>query len=308
MDLIRFMLFSCSKYVDLQVCNLSDVPLVNAVLFAKIRLLEGGTFDDCTERVEVVRNSCSWSHRSNFCCRITSDPTSGILERCLCRISIRKEQKGGKSFLKLGFVDINLSEFAGSGVEGMTRSYLLDGYGLHQRQDNSKVQIKITMTHQSADPFFRVPFIGGADTIEDSSLNPYLKASDVEEDEDEDVAGSFVKLRAQTNNDAPECSSMAGSCSVADECASMSSDNRRNAPSALRRLSQDRSSAPRIQSTRIDAGGVIDRMLAETRWPARGEASASEEGLALYVDQDGAASIDPQGAGFQKVTLADTSS
>ncbi|VDK47231.1 unnamed protein product [Cylicostephanus goldi] len=104
--------------VDLQVCNLSDVPLVNAVLFAKIRLLDGGTFDDCTERVEVFRNSCSWSHRSNFCCRITSDPTSGMLERCLCRISIRKEQKGGKSFVKLGFVDINLSEFAGSGVEG----------------------------------------------------------------------------------------------------------------------------------------------------------------------------------------------
>lgn len=293
--------------VDLQVCNLSDVPLVNAVLFAKIRLLEGGTFDDCTERVEVVRNSCSWSHRSNFCCRITSDPSSGILERCLCRISIRKEQKGGKSFVKLGFVDINLSEFAGSGVEGMTRSYLLDGYGLHQRQDNSKVQIKITMTHQSADPFFRVPFLGGADTIEDSSLNPYLKASDVEEDEDEDIAGAFVKMRLSASADVPECCSMAGSCSVADECASMSSDNRRNAQSALRRLSQDRSSAPRIQSTRIDAGGVIDRMLAETRWPARGDTSTSEEGLALYVDQDGAASIDPQGAGFQKVTLADTS-
>ncbi|VDL84501.1 unnamed protein product [Nippostrongylus brasiliensis] len=179
----------------------------------------------------------------------------------------------------------------------MTRSYLLDGYRLHQRQDNSKVQIKITMTHQSADPFFRVPFVGGADTIEDSSLNPYLKASDVEDEEDEDIAGAFVKMRGQANTDIP----------VADECVSMSSDNRRNAQSALRRLSQDRSSAPRIQSTRIDAGGVIDRMLAETRWPTKGEASASEEGLALYVDQDGAASIDPQGAGFQKVTLADTS-
>ncbi|EYB83668.1 hypothetical protein Y032_0331g2720 [Ancylostoma ceylanicum] len=189
--------------VDLQVCNLSDVPLVNAVLFAKIRLLEGGTFDDCTERVEVFRNSCSWSHRSNFCCRITSDPSSGILERCLCRISIRKEQKGGKSFVKLGFVDINLSEFAGSGVEGMTRSYLLDGYGLHQRQDNSKVQIKITMTHQSADPFFRVPFVGGGDTIEDNSLNPYLKASDVEEDEDEDVSGSYVKMRPNSTAEVP---------------------------------------------------------------------------------------------------------
>lgn len=294
--------------VDLQVCNLSDVPLVNAVLFAKIRLLEGGTFDDCTERVEVVKNSCSWSHRSNFCCRITSDPSSGILERCLCRISIRKEQKGGKSFLKLGFVDINLSEFAGSGVEGMTRFYLLDGYGgLHQRQDNSKVQIKITMTHQSADPFFRVPFIGGTETIEDSSLNPYLKASDVDDNEDEEYPGSFAKSRGNATIEFIESSSLAGSCSMGDECASMSSDNRRNAPSTLRRLSQDRSSAPRIQSTRIDAGGVIDRMLAETRWPSNADANTSEEGLALYVDQDGAASIDPQGAGFQKVTLADTS-
>ncbi|KIH60958.1 hypothetical protein ANCDUO_08776 [Ancylostoma duodenale] len=58
----------------------------------------------------------------------------------------------------------------------------------------------------------------------------------------------------------------------------------------------------------IDAEGVIDRMLAETRWATKSETSASEEGLALYVDRDGAASIDPQGAGFQKVTLADTSS
>uniref|UniRef100_A0A0K0D5J5 Transposase n=1 Tax=Angiostrongylus cantonensis TaxID=6313 RepID=A0A0K0D5J5_ANGCA len=47
-------------------------------------------------------------------------------------------------------------------------------------------------------------------------------------------------------------------------------------------------------------------MLAETRWPTKGDTNTSEEGLALYVDQDGAASIDPQGAGFQKVTLADT--
>lgn len=60
--------------------------------------------------------------------------------------------------------------------------------------------------------------------------------------------------------------------------------------------------------SRIDAEGVIDRMLAETRWATKSETSASEEGLALYVDRDGAASIDPQGAGFQKVTLADTSS
>ncbi|KHJ84411.1 hypothetical protein OESDEN_15875 [Oesophagostomum dentatum] len=143
------------------------------------------------------------------------------------------------------------------------------------------------MTHQSADPFFRVlvsvflkfffsflscrlfdcvsllvlvvslfirfrPFVGGGDTIEDNSLNPYLKASDVEEEEDDDAAGSYVKMRPNSTAEVPECSSVAGSGSVADECASLSSDNRRNPPSsALRRLSQDRSSAPRIQSTRL---------------------------------------------------------
>lgn len=34
-------------------CHLSDVPLVNAVLFAKVRLLDGGAFEAPTERVEV---------------------------------------------------------------------------------------------------------------------------------------------------------------------------------------------------------------------------------------------------------------
>jgi hypothetical protein len=36
--------------VDLEVTDLSDVPLVNAVLFAKVRLLDGGSFVHSTAR------------------------------------------------------------------------------------------------------------------------------------------------------------------------------------------------------------------------------------------------------------------
>ncbi|KHN86335.1 Uncharacterized protein Tcan_14006 [Toxocara canis] len=103
-------------------------------------------------------------------CRIGCDPETGVLERCACRISLRKEQKGGKSYQKLGFVDINLSQFAASGVEGIEQSYLLDGYGNNQRQDNSRLLIKVTMSHQSADPIFKVPRIESH--LEEHLLNP----------------------------------------------------------------------------------------------------------------------------------------
>ncbi len=122
-------------------------------------------------RVEVANHVACWRRRFLFSCRIGSDVNSGILASCLCRISVRKVQylfiiikwscfqelKGGKAYQKLGFVDINLAEFAASGVEGLTRSYLLDGYDSgHQRQDNSRITVKVTMVHQSADPFFKV--------------------------------------------------------------------------------------------------------------------------------------------------------
>lgn len=68
-----------------------------------------------------------------------------------------QELKGGKSFHKLGFVDVNLSEYAGSGVDGLTRSYLLEGYNAGcQRQDNSLLRINASMVLQSADPYFKV--------------------------------------------------------------------------------------------------------------------------------------------------------
>uniref|UniRef100_A0A915IZ68 C2 NT-type domain-containing protein n=1 Tax=Romanomermis culicivorax TaxID=13658 RepID=A0A915IZ68_ROMCU len=145
--------------VDFSLIDLNNVPYVNAVLFTKIRLLEGGgSFSQLSPRVSVVNHHIRWNKSFQFSCRITSCPQTGVLEPRICRVSIRKELKGGKSYQKLGFCDINLSEYAGTGVTGMTRSYLLEGYDSgHQRQDNSILTVNITMTLQSSDPFFRVP-------------------------------------------------------------------------------------------------------------------------------------------------------
>ena len=47
----------------------------------------------------------------------------GVLESCRCRVGIRKEEKGGKNYRKIGFVDVDLAEYAGAGPS--TQRYIL---------------------------------------------------------------------------------------------------------------------------------------------------------------------------------------
>ena len=64
-----------------------------------------------------------------------------------------QESKGGRSYHKLGFADIDLAEFAGAGLT--TRRYLLEGYDTKHRQDNSTLKVSIDMTLLSGDPCFK---------------------------------------------------------------------------------------------------------------------------------------------------------
>uniref|UniRef100_A0ACB8F301 Uncharacterized protein n=3 Tax=Sphaerodactylus townsendi TaxID=933632 RepID=A0ACB8F301_9SAUR len=85
---------------------------------------------------------------------MSASATSGILDPCICRVSVRKELKGGKAYAKLGFADLNLAEFAGSG--NTTRRCLLEGYDTkNTRQDNSILKILISMQLMSGDPCFK---------------------------------------------------------------------------------------------------------------------------------------------------------
>ncbi|PNF24057.1 hypothetical protein B7P43_G08111 [Cryptotermes secundus] len=70
-------------------------------------------------------------------------------------MSCFQELKGGRSFQKLGFTDLNLAEFAGSGQT--TRRCLLEGYDTRHRQDNSMLTVAIHMNMLSGDILFKVP-------------------------------------------------------------------------------------------------------------------------------------------------------
>lgn len=84
-----------------------------------------------------------------------ANASTGVLERCVLRISVRRESKGGRSFDKLGFVDLNLAEYAGAGET--CKKALLEGYdNRHTRQDNSMLRFSIKMNMLSGDVLFKV--------------------------------------------------------------------------------------------------------------------------------------------------------
>ncbi|KAF3699272.1 Protein FAM102B [Channa argus] len=141
--------------VDFELEDLSSIPFVNGVLFCKVRLLDGG-FAEESSRESVQANCVHWKKKFSFICKMSANAGTGVLDPCVCRVSVRKELKGGKTFAKLGFADLNLSEFAGSG--STTRRCLLEGYDTkNTRQDNSILKVVITTQLVSGDPCFKTP-------------------------------------------------------------------------------------------------------------------------------------------------------
>lgn len=142
---------------QVEICleELLEVPFVSAVLFAKLRLLDGGNFQDHSSRQEVQDHKVHWDANFTFPCKMMANASTGIMERCILRISIRKECKGGRSFTKLGFVDLNLAEFAGAGL--IHKKALLEGYDTRHRQDNSMLKFKIELNMISGDILFKAP-------------------------------------------------------------------------------------------------------------------------------------------------------
>ncbi|PWA17027.1 hypothetical protein CCH79_00013263 [Gambusia affinis] len=115
----------------------------------------------CTE--EVHENCVRWRKRFTFVSKMSANPHTGMLDPSVCRVSVRKELKGGKAYSKLGFTDLNMAEFAGSG--STVRCCLLEGYDTkNTRQDNSILKARwrtdghlviIGMTLLSGDPCFK---------------------------------------------------------------------------------------------------------------------------------------------------------
>ncbi|CAI9584450.1 unnamed protein product [Staurois parvus] len=156
---MAFMMMKKKKFkfrVDFELDDLSSVPFVNGILFCKIRLLDGGSFSVESSREVVQANSVHWKKKvllyvQDECKCCLRDLGSVCLQG-----SVRKELKGGKAYAKLGFADLNLAEFAGSG--NTIRRCLLEGYDTkNTRQDNSILKVGISMQLMSGDPCFKTP-------------------------------------------------------------------------------------------------------------------------------------------------------
>ncbi|XP_074654017.1 uncharacterized protein LOC141908088 isoform X6 [Tubulanus polymorphus] len=146
--------------VNFELDELSSFTFVSGIIFAKIRLLDGGSFSEFSPREEVVDHCVKWGTKFQFECKMTANPSTGVLQPCMLRVSVRREVKGGQKSEKLGFAEINLAEFAGS--SSTTRLYLLEGYdsafkGMKHRQDNSTLKVSIGLHLKTGDPCFKTP-------------------------------------------------------------------------------------------------------------------------------------------------------
>ena len=137
-------------YLDL--VELSNVALRNEFIFVKIRQKNGGKLNYLSPKSEVREHKVVWNEKINFQCKTQANASTGILNECCLRFSVRKETRLGGTY-KLGFVDVNLSEFAGCGKQ--SGKYLLEGYTSLTRLDNSILKFYIDMQLISGDPVFK---------------------------------------------------------------------------------------------------------------------------------------------------------
>lgn len=76
--------------VRLRLEGLSSVPYINGRLFAKVRLIDGGSFCQESEREEVNDHCVKWDRKFEFECRMSANASNGVLSSCLIRISVRR--------------------------------------------------------------------------------------------------------------------------------------------------------------------------------------------------------------------------
>lgn len=136
--------------------ELLNCTYLTGAIFAKIRLRDGGTFSELSDSCDVKSHCIKWNQTFQFHSKMYASPSTGELEPCYCKVSIRKETKGGRSYKKLGYIKINLAEYAGAGAT--QRKYLLESYNENKHKpDNSILQVTISLRQTSGDSLFKVP-------------------------------------------------------------------------------------------------------------------------------------------------------
>ncbi|KAG7214692.1 hypothetical protein INR49_010584 [Caranx melampygus] len=297
--------------VDFDLEELSSIPFVNGVLFCKVRLVDGGFAEEST-REPVQANCVHWKKRFSFMCKMSANAGTGVLDPCVCRVSVRK----------LGFADLNLSEFAGSG--STTRRCLLEGYDTkNTRQDNSILKVIITMQLMSGDPCFKTPpstaMTLGVPQTEAERLLEDRKGGDMHISLSQpQTPGKSVSVpeellvygHSRTSSYASQQSKISGYSSNHSSLTDLS--HRRSAsggsastgigsildPVISRHPIKQNSvenQLKRVDATRVDADDIIEKILQSQDFSHSFlDSSAEEEGLSLFVGPGGSTALGSQ--------------
>jgi len=125
--------------VQVDITSLSAVPYVNGHCYCKLRLLSCGHFEAKTHLKPIQNEIVQWNQNFRFEIKI---PENSNIDDAKLRISVRRE--GAKSEVKIGYVDLQLSQFAevGRSHQGVLRGY----EKTKQRQDNSILKVSIFLS------------------------------------------------------------------------------------------------------------------------------------------------------------------
>uniref|UniRef100_A0A3B3Z847 C2 NT-type domain-containing protein n=1 Tax=Periophthalmus magnuspinnatus TaxID=409849 RepID=A0A3B3Z847_9GOBI len=299
--------------VDFELDELSSVPFVNGVLFCKVRLLDGGFSEEST-REQVQANCVRWRKMFSFPCKMSANAGTGVLDPCVCRVSVRKELKGGKAYAKLGFADLNLAEFAGSG--NTTRRCLLEGYDTkNTRQDNSILKNPSKSVYNGKCPVVSDDLGGCGHSRTSSYASQQSKVSGYSTGHSR--SSSMTEFSHRRNHSIGSTSTGIGSipepseerenrtCPVLPEHPNTSPPNSTASSSPVRSASscerlnrhpvkQDsmESQLKRMDDTRVDADDVVEKILQSQDFtPSLLDSSAEEEGLRLFVGPGGSTAL-----------------
>jgi len=314
--------------VDLTLNELTEVSFGKATLFAKVRQLEGGNFQQSSKREEVDNHAVRYDTKFTFPCKMAANSSTGVLDSCKCRVSIRKEEKGGKNFRKIGFVDVDLAEYAGAGPS--TQRYILQAYDLNHRLDNSLLQITLNITLREGDLVFQRPLTrnqpillpgeeagtgpgGGVDEGDPSSglLAPQpgdvtvpslintknnLTLSDITgEDAGHTRNSSNTSTKSQTGS--AGYSSQSSHAAHSRQSSEDSSHNRNlsgvSADTGIFGSMEKDKRRKKLDSGRVDAEDVINELMEDMQLhESSGNTQEGSEGLQLYLAPDGSVRFD----------------
>ncbi|XP_062437201.1 EEIG family member 2 isoform X5 [Rhea pennata] len=307
---MAFMMMKKKKFkfrVELELDELSSVPFVNGILFCKVRLLDGGSFSGESSREVVQANCVRWKKRFLFMCKISASATTGILDTCICRVSVRKELKGGKAYAK---VLINMQLMSGDPCFKMPPSTAMsiaipgESESLHEDRKGGE---NLKVVHLGMAGVADIP-AKSASVPDELGAYGHSRTSSYASQQSKlsgystchSRSSSFSELCHRRNASVDSTSTGIGSIlepceesdlKVMEKNFDTSVKNESSEKHCRHPVKQDsvESQLKRVDATRVDADDIVEKILQSQDFSL--DSSAEEEGLRLFVGPGGSTSF-----------------